>query len=190
MTSREGHVVVLGDFNEFEFNLPIVNLQQQASLTNLAITVPANERYSYISMVTLKPPITFLSQKAWPAMRNCNTFTSIASSWRLPNVPATTTPWWHPLILVDTIVDALFVAGGCRIKDTVRDVYGRIEYTGQDSMKVIKVYRHHIVFINSCLRRPERPLLFQLDDSARRDKLVHLFGRRQANVRDLGLVLS
>jgi predicted extracellular nuclease len=41
------NVVVLGDFNEFEFNLPLVNLQD-TPLTNLAFTVPAGERYSYI----------------------------------------------------------------------------------------------------------------------------------------------
>lgn len=41
------NVVVLGDFNEFEFNLPLVNLQD-TPLVNLAFTVPANERYSYI----------------------------------------------------------------------------------------------------------------------------------------------
>jgi predicted extracellular nuclease len=37
----------LGDFNEFEFNLPLVNLLD-IPLTNLAFTVPAGERYSYI----------------------------------------------------------------------------------------------------------------------------------------------
>jgi predicted extracellular nuclease len=41
------NVVVLGDFNEFEFNLPLVNLLD-TPLTNLAFTVPAGERYTYI----------------------------------------------------------------------------------------------------------------------------------------------
>jgi predicted extracellular nuclease len=44
--SGKDNVVVLGDFNEFEFNLPLVNLLD--FLTNLAFTVPAGERYSYI----------------------------------------------------------------------------------------------------------------------------------------------
>jgi predicted extracellular nuclease len=45
--SGKDNVVVLGDFNEFEFNLPMVNLQD-TPLTNLAFTIPAEERYSYI----------------------------------------------------------------------------------------------------------------------------------------------
>jgi predicted extracellular nuclease len=45
--SGKDNVVVLGDFNEFEFNLPLVNLLD-TPLTNLAFTVPAGERYSYI----------------------------------------------------------------------------------------------------------------------------------------------
>jgi predicted extracellular nuclease len=45
--SGKEKVVVLGDFNEFEFNLPLINLLV-TPLTNLAFTVPAGERYSYI----------------------------------------------------------------------------------------------------------------------------------------------
>jgi predicted extracellular nuclease len=45
--SGKDNVVVLGDFNEFEFNLPMVNLLD-TPLTNLAFTVPADERYSFI----------------------------------------------------------------------------------------------------------------------------------------------
>jgi predicted extracellular nuclease len=45
--SGKENVVVLGDFNEFEFNLPLVNLLD-TPLTNLAFTVPAEERYSFI----------------------------------------------------------------------------------------------------------------------------------------------
>jgi endonuclease/exonuclease/phosphatase family metal-dependent hydrolase len=45
--SGKDNVVVLGDFNEFEFNLPLINLLD-TPLTNLAFTVPAEERYSYI----------------------------------------------------------------------------------------------------------------------------------------------
>jgi predicted extracellular nuclease len=45
--SSKENVVVLGDFNEFEFNLPLVNLLD-TPLTNLAFTVPAEERYSFI----------------------------------------------------------------------------------------------------------------------------------------------
>lgn len=41
------NVVVLGDFNEFEFVSPLTGLES-AGLTNLTNTLPAAERYSYI----------------------------------------------------------------------------------------------------------------------------------------------
>jgi predicted extracellular nuclease len=45
--SGKDKVAVLVDFNESEFNLPLVNLLAE-SLTNLAFTVPVGERYSFI----------------------------------------------------------------------------------------------------------------------------------------------
>jgi predicted extracellular nuclease len=44
--NRRANVVVLGDFNEFEFISPVNTLE--ASLLNLTETLPVNERYSFI----------------------------------------------------------------------------------------------------------------------------------------------
>ncbi|MBE9137900.1 endonuclease/exonuclease/phosphatase family protein [Nodosilinea sp. LEGE 07088] len=42
------NVVVLGDFNEFEFVSPVKDLAANTGLTNLTETLPENERYSFI----------------------------------------------------------------------------------------------------------------------------------------------
>ncbi|MDA0267596.1 MAG: endonuclease/exonuclease/phosphatase family protein, partial [Cyanobacteria bacterium] len=42
------NVVVLGDFNEFEFVSPVRDLVTTSGLTNLTETLPENERYSFI----------------------------------------------------------------------------------------------------------------------------------------------
>jgi uncharacterized protein len=44
----EINVMVLGDFNEFEFVSPVRELETNAGLVNLTSTLPENERYSFI----------------------------------------------------------------------------------------------------------------------------------------------
>jgi Ca2+-binding RTX toxin-like protein len=47
-TNPNAKVVVLGDFNEFEFISPLKDLVTNSKLNNLSETLPENERYSYI----------------------------------------------------------------------------------------------------------------------------------------------
>ncbi|MGD1927571.1 MAG: endonuclease/exonuclease/phosphatase family protein [Leptolyngbyaceae cyanobacterium] len=44
----DANVVVVGDFNEFEFVSPVEELATNSGLTNLTHTLPADERYSFI----------------------------------------------------------------------------------------------------------------------------------------------
>ena len=44
----DANVVVVGDFNEFEFVSPVRDLEQNTPLTNLTNTLPEDERYSFI----------------------------------------------------------------------------------------------------------------------------------------------
>ncbi len=46
-SETDANVIVLGDFNEFQFNSPLETLEGDI-LTNLTETLPENERYSYI----------------------------------------------------------------------------------------------------------------------------------------------
>lgn len=48
ISQEEAHVIVLGDFNEFEFVSPVQELETNAGLVNLTNTLPENERYSFI----------------------------------------------------------------------------------------------------------------------------------------------
>jgi hypothetical protein len=47
-TNPAANVVVLGDFNEFEFVSPVRDLAANTGLVNLTETLPENERYSFI----------------------------------------------------------------------------------------------------------------------------------------------
>ncbi|MDB9527891.1 choice-of-anchor I family protein [Oscillatoria sp. CS-180] len=46
--SPDANVVVVGDFNEFEFVSPVEDLENNTNLTNLTNTLPEDERYSFI----------------------------------------------------------------------------------------------------------------------------------------------
>ncbi|MEM6716411.1 MAG: endonuclease/exonuclease/phosphatase family protein, partial [Cyanobacteria bacterium P01_C01_bin.147] len=46
--SDDANVVVVGDFNEFEFVSPVVDLETNSGLNNLTNTLPEDERYSFI----------------------------------------------------------------------------------------------------------------------------------------------